>query len=342
MIHTCIALALALGVSAEPINQLRTDGVPVVKVPHLRAAFARDAAKDYPFKQFSAAAVAAAKANPLNWTEKGAVTPAKDQGPHGYCGTFGRVAAAEGQFALRSGAGRAVQFSEEALVDCVGWDQVPQQQTFFQKRGFMTTAAYPFNDSSYPDSDPPVPGNPCKWDQSAAVKGTAYGNFTDATGGAPNEDQLLAFMHRNGPVQTGIFSDVFGLREKNCEATGTCFITTDMCAKVKGKPIDHSITLVGYGIDAVQGPYWIVKVRVVAPFCRASPLNALYHTQLSPLTDHAELLEHCFCEPGIYQRGVWGQLRGHKLLWKCVHLRLACRLLRLKKQKTLPLLQIGS
>ena len=245
---------------AEPTNALRTDGIAVVKVPHLRQTFARQSLNDYPFKPFSAAAVAAAKANPINWTDKGAVTPAKDQGPHGYCGTFGRVAAAEGQYALRSGNPLAA-FSEEALVDCVGWDMVPQQQSFFEKNGFMTSASYPFNDSSYPDSDPPVPGNPCRWDQSKSVNGTASSNFTDATGGAPSEDQLLAFMHRNGPVQTGIFSDVFGLREKNCEATGTCFITAAMCAKVKGKPIDHSITLVGYGVDATNGPYWIVKVR---------------------------------------------------------------------------------
>ena len=44
--------------------------------------------------------------------------------PHstGYCGTFGRVAAAEGQFALRSGHGLR-NFSEEELVDCIGWDK---------------------------------------------------------------------------------------------------------------------------------------------------------------------------------------------------------------------------
>lgn len=138
-----LAVTAISAANAEPTNQLRTDGIPVVKVPHLRSAFAAAAERDFPFKRFSAAAVAAAKSAPLNWTAKGAVTPVKDQGPHGYCGTFGRVAAAEGQFALRSGAGRAVQFSEEALVDCIGWDQVPQQQTFFQKNGFMTTAAYP-------------------------------------------------------------------------------------------------------------------------------------------------------------------------------------------------------
>jgi hypothetical protein len=29
--------------------------------------------------------------------------------------------------------------------------------------------------------------------------------------------------------------------------------------KIKGKPIDHSVTLVGFGTDEVKGDYWIVK-----------------------------------------------------------------------------------
>ena len=47
-------------------------------------------APQVPFVNFSATYVAQALANPTNWTAKGAVTPVKDQGPHGYCGTFGR------------------------------------------------------------------------------------------------------------------------------------------------------------------------------------------------------------------------------------------------------------
>ena len=46
---------------------------------------------------FSAKYLSKALASPTNWTAKGAVTPVKNQGPHGYCGTFGRVASAEGQ-----------------------------------------------------------------------------------------------------------------------------------------------------------------------------------------------------------------------------------------------------
>ena len=53
------------------------------------------------FKAFSEGYVQKALAESVNWTARGAVTPVKNQGPHGYCGTFGRVASAEGQFALK-------------------------------------------------------------------------------------------------------------------------------------------------------------------------------------------------------------------------------------------------
>ena len=41
----------------------------------------------------------------------------------------------------------------------------------------------------------------------------------------------------------------------------TCFITKAMCddPSIKGKPIDHSVTLVGFGTDATHGDYWQVK-----------------------------------------------------------------------------------
>ena len=218
-------------------------------------------APQIPFVNFSAAYVSRAKATPTNYTALGAVTPVKDQGPHGYCGTFGRVASAEGQWALRGG-GALTSFSEEELVDCIGWDQ--DQFSFFSPKGFMTSAAYPYNETGYPDSDPPVPGNPCRYDKSKVVAGTAGGAFTSFTGGAPSEDQLVAFVHHNGPTQTGIDADVFGLREPGCEATGTCWITKAMCAKVAGKDIDHSILLVGYGTDPVKGDYWVRAFRLGA------------------------------------------------------------------------------
>ena len=100
----------------------------------------------------------------------------------------------------------------------------------------MTSQSYPYNLTG-PDLSPPIPYNPCRYNASAIVIGTDAGFFNGRTGQAPSEDQLAAFIFKNGPVSAGIGADVFGLRAKGCEATGDCFITPDMCNKVKG--IDH-------------------------------------------------------------------------------------------------------
>jgi len=115
------AAAAAAAAAAPP---LRRDGVPVSRAPagQLRRDYARVLRDGYPWKDFSKAYVAKALKDPKNWTAEGLVTPVKDQGPHGYCGTFGRVGAAEGQYAMRKG-GPLTSFSEEELVDCIGWDQ---------------------------------------------------------------------------------------------------------------------------------------------------------------------------------------------------------------------------
>jgi len=240
-------------------TDLRPDGVPVVLLPpgFLEAELKTETA--YAFQKFPDAFVKKALSHPVDWRTRGAVTPAKDQGAHGYCGTFGRVAAAEGQYALRSGRGLR-NFSEEELVDCIGWDK--DQFGYFSVHGFIDSADYPYNTTG-PDMDPPIPDHPCLYGQQKekVIEGTALGNFTNSTGRAPNEEQLAAFIFKNGPVQTGINANVFGLRAKGCEATGDCFITEAMCndPKIKGKPIDHSVAIVGYGTDAVHGDYWIVK-----------------------------------------------------------------------------------
>lgn len=254
-------MGAAVGTQSMFRPDLRNDGVPIVLHPPgaLEAEFARqmNGHPSYPFKPFSDDYVRQALSEPVDWRKRGLVTPAKDQGAHGYCGTFGRVAAAEGQYAKRSGY-RLRNFSEEELVDCIGWDR--DQFSYFAPHGFMDSAQYPYNTTG-PDMDPPIPYNPCRYTKDEVIKASGSGHFTNMTGNAPNEEQLAAFLHHNGPVQTGINANVFGLRVKGCEANSSCFITKKMCEdpKIKGKPIDHSITLIGYGTHEKHGDYWIVK-----------------------------------------------------------------------------------
>lgn len=110
------AVLLASGASAEWVDVYK-------RLPPgaLAREMAAQSAPAYPFKNFSAAYVKKALSQPINWTALGAVTPVKDQGEHGYCGTFGRVGACEGQLAIKKGL--LVSLAEEELIDCIGWDQ---------------------------------------------------------------------------------------------------------------------------------------------------------------------------------------------------------------------------
>jgi len=236
---------------------LRTDQVPVQLLLQgaLAAEFALQSRSSTRSPPIAESFVSKALAAGIDWREQGAVTPAKDQGALGYCGTFGRTAAAEGQFAIHAGQGLR-NFSEEELVDCIGWDK--DQFTYFAANGFMDSADYPYNGTGH-NQDPPIPGRSCKYEKSKVIEGTEGGKYTKSLSVAHDDEaQLAAWIFKNGPVNTGIDASVFGLREKGCEATNSCFITKEMCANSTAG-IDHSITLTGFGTDPVLGPYWIVK-----------------------------------------------------------------------------------
>ena len=180
---TTLLITLLLATVTHASVSLRLDGVPVhrpLRGEALKRSIQGGLGDDpsFPFKPFSKAYVKAAESDPVDWRTKGAVTPAKDQGAHGYCGTFGRVAAAEGQYALH--AGHALRnFSEQEMVECIGWDQ--DQFSYFGPNGFMSSEDYPYNTTG-PDADPPIPGQPCRYDHSKVIAGTASGNFTFVTG----------------------------------------------------------------------------------------------------------------------------------------------------------------
>ena len=177
----------------------------------------------------------------------------------------------------------------------------------------MTSEAYPYNLSSYPDVDPPIPGNPCVFDEKKVVPGTQK-FFTFATGRAPTEDQMAAFIHHNGPVSAGIGSDVFGLREKGCEARGDCFINATACAAAN--EIDHSITVVGYGTDPVRGDYCACKAETPPLFTHCTLQGALILTlpphTLPPFSrDHQKLVVGALCKQWLHQRAARRAVRRH-------------------------------
>jgi|EP01043_Picozoa_sp_COSAG02_P005976 hypothetical protein len=120
------------------------------------------------------AAVLGASACPLQ-TQVGVCAPVCR-----YCGTFGRTCAFEGQYAMHSGHGLR-NFSEEQLVECIGWtkDQfgyVAGSGTDDPGHGFEDMNVYPpYVEAGYKDTNPPIPGHPCKYDKSKVIAGTNNG-----------------------------------------------------------------------------------------------------------------------------------------------------------------------
>mmetsp|Transcript_14882 Transcript_14882/g.34318 ORF Transcript_14882/g.34318 Transcript_14882/m.34318 type:complete len:303 (-) Transcript_14882:233-1141(-) len=251
-------IVLAVVISADAAHAhttrkpLRDDGVPVVRMSaeHVRWSIGAGDSAELPYVPFPEDLVARAlDGRTVDWRGTAAVTSVKDQGPHGYCGTFGRVESAEGQYGVRSGYG-ARNFSVQQLIDCVGWDL--DQTPSFETVGFMDYEDYPYNLTAYPDSDPPIPGNPCRLDESKIIPGSVAWNHTSVPA-SEGEASFAAGVFAWGPLQAGINADVFGARDDNN------FVSADACAEFDGTDIDHSVLLVGYGVDEARGEYWIIK-----------------------------------------------------------------------------------
>lgn len=234
----------------------------------------------YPFKPFSPSYVKRALSEGVDWRQKKAVTPAKSQGRHGVCGTFGQTQSAESQYALGGGGANPhknahplTQFSEQQVLSCkchkyvtasCGGSTHTDAWVFYggaAVAGLESAPAYPFNRSRWPDSDPP----PCHFSPKDVLPESVFSNSTKishAQSRGSNYGQLEAMIYHNGPMQIGINAKVFKWKAPHGHASGAHWVNKTGCkaAQAAGmKSIDHSLGVVGFGTDSEQGDYWIIK-----------------------------------------------------------------------------------
>ena len=86
-----------------------------------------------------------------------------------------------------------------------------------------------------------------------------------------------------------------------------CFITKEMCddPKIKGKPIDHSVTVVGYGTDSKHGDYWIIKNSWSEKFANAGYINVARGHTCASMCSSPGICGHLFTagDPSAYYEG---------------------------------------
>jgi len=175
----------------------------------------------------------------VDWTQKGAVTPVKNQGQCGSCWAFSTTGSIEGAWFLATG--QLVSLSEQQLVDCStaegnqGCNGGIMDKAFeyvIKNGGICSEGEYPYMAQN---SNCTV----CK----PVAKIHSYVDVQ------PNNDTALMFAVAQQPVSVAVEAD--GL-DWQFYFGG---VVTDSC----GTNLDHGVLVVGYGNDTQAGPYWKVK-----------------------------------------------------------------------------------
>jgi C1A family cysteine protease len=179
----------------------------------------------------------------IDWRNKNAVSPVKDQGQCGSCWSFSASGAMEGAWAIHHG--QLYSLSEQELVDCAGikygsmgcnGGQMDGAFKYAMDNGMCTENAYPY-----------VSGTTLK--AGTCTSCSPVVKVTGCMDVKPNNQKALKEAVANGPVSVAIEADT-----RYFQSYSGGILTSTSC----GTNLDHGVLVVGYGTENGQD-YWLVK-----------------------------------------------------------------------------------
>ena len=184
----------------------------------------------------------------VNWVEKGAVTPVKNQGQCGSCWSFSTTGALEGAYFIKKG--KLLSFSEQELVDC---DNFKNGGKDHGCNGGLMDNAFKWiekndglcleKDYQYVSGETKTAGTCDK--SCSPVEGSVITNYYDVPASS-DSDMMYALSKQ--PVSVAIQADQKDFQlYKSGVFTGEC-----------GTKLDHGVLLVGYGSEE-NGDYYLLK-----------------------------------------------------------------------------------
>jgi len=187
----------------------------------------------------------------VDWRDKGAVTPVKDQGGCGSCWAFCTTEMIESYAAISTNnlpvlSAQQVTSCTPNTLSCGGtggcMGSIPQLgYTYLQLFGHVTEDDWPYTSGSGATGD-------CEYDYNGmppAVGLTGYNTLT------PNDqDAVMTHLAEVGPLAVAVYASGWG---------GYGGGIYDGCSYDSNIALNHAVQLVGYGTDESLGDYWIVR-----------------------------------------------------------------------------------
>ena len=187
----------------------------------------------------------------VDWRDKGAVTPVKDQGGCGSCWAFASTETIESHAALSTSPPKQVILSTQQLVSCApnpqhcggtggcGGSIAELAFDYVAKAGGMTTERlYPYT----------ARDSPCSYNNQTTPPAVSLKGYVKL----PENDyaSLLNAIATIGPIAINVQANTWFSYSHGIFAANSCTLDNTV--------IDHVVQLVGYGTDAGKD-YWIVR-----------------------------------------------------------------------------------
>lgn len=187
----------------------------------------------------------------VDWRDKGAITPVKNQGQCGSCWAFATTEMIESYAAIASGelpvlSSQQVTSCTPNTMSCGGtggcMGSIPQLgYTYIQLFGHSTEEDYPYTSGSSSQT------GSCDYDimDTAPMVGiTGYDTMSN------NLEWTMNHVATVGPLAVAVDASLWS------RYSGGVFDGCDFNANIG---LNHAVQLVGYGTDAAEGDYWLVR-----------------------------------------------------------------------------------